>query len=143
MPPLPTATPESVGFNSARLGQAHTLLQRWVESGRLPAAALCVARNGRIVAPRFFGRQRPEAGAPALREDALFLIASITKPVTATAVMLLVERGELSLNDRVAEFVPDFARNGKQDIRILHLLTHTSGLPDMVPENLRLRREHR
>jgi CubicO group peptidase (beta-lactamase class C family) len=142
MLPLPLGTAADQGFDAARLNRAYDLLQRWVDTERLPAAALCVGRKGRALPPRFFGRQRPEAGAPALREDALFLIASITKPITATAIMLLVERGQLSLHDPVTDFLPDFARNGKQDTRILHLLTHTSGLPDMVPDNLRLRREH-
>jgi CubicO group peptidase (beta-lactamase class C family) len=77
-----------------------------------------------------------------LRQDALFLVASITKPVTVTAVMLLVERGRLTLEDKVARFVPAFAANGKGDVLIRHLMTHTSGLPDMVPDNEKLRREH-
>ena len=142
MPPLPTATPEAVGFDPARLRPAEALLQRWIETDRVPGAALVVGRGGRCLPPRLFGRQRPGPDAPPLRADALFLVASITKPVTATAVMMLVERGVLSLHDRVADHMPDFARNGKQEVRILHVLTHTSGLPDMLPENLRLRREH-
>jgi CubicO group peptidase (beta-lactamase class C family) len=143
MPPLPTATtPEAIGFDPIRLRQAETLLQRWVDTDRVPAAAFCVGRAGRALAPRLFGHQHPGPDSPPLRADALFLVASITKPVTATAVVMLAERGLLSLNDRVVDHLPEFARNGKQDVRILHLLTHTSGLPDMLPETLRLRREH-
>jgi len=133
MPALPLASPEELHIDPAALGRAHDLLRRWVETDRIPAAGLCVGRNGRALPPRFFGP---------LRDDALFLVASITKPVTATAVMLLVERGQLALHDRVGDFLPHFAVNGKEETRLLHLLTHTSGLPDMVPENLRLRREH-
>jgi CubicO group peptidase (beta-lactamase class C family) len=143
MPPLPTAAPEAAGLDPARLRLADDLLQRWVDADRMPAAARCVGRNGRVVAPRFFGRQRPGTGAPPLRPNALFLVASITKPITATAVMLLAERGQLCLQDRVAEFVPAFAQNGKEEVRLCHLLTHTSGLPDMLTDNQRLRREHR
>jgi CubicO group peptidase (beta-lactamase class C family) len=143
MPNLTIAAPETMNIDPTRLQRAYAILQRWVDSDRVPAAALCVGRNGRVVQPRFFGRQRPEQGAPGLRDDALFLIASITKPVTATAVMLLVERGQLALHDRVAEFVPAFAQNGKQDIRLIHLLTHTSGLPDQLPNNIELRQQHR
>jgi CubicO group peptidase (beta-lactamase class C family) len=117
-------------------------LQRWVDTDRVPAAALCVGRAGRCLPPRLFGTHRPGPGAPPLRPDALFLLASITKPVTAIAVVMLAERGILSLHDRVADLLPEFGRNGKQDVRILHLLTHTSGLPDMLPENIRLRRDH-
>jgi CubicO group peptidase (beta-lactamase class C family) len=139
---IPLAEPGAIGFEPARLQRAYDLLERWTDHGEVPAAALCVGRHGRVVAPRFFGRQKADATEP-LRADSLFLIASITKPVTATAIMLLVERGRLTLDDRVADFVPDFAQNGKADVRLRHLLTHTSGLPDMLPSNNRLRAEHR
>jgi CubicO group peptidase (beta-lactamase class C family) len=84
----------------------------------------------------------PELEAAPIRQDALFLIASITKPVTVTAVIMLVERGEIGLDDRVSDFVPTFAQNGKKDVRIRHLMTHTSGLPDMPPDNVALRSGH-
>jgi CubicO group peptidase (beta-lactamase class C family) len=142
MPTVPIASAEAVGFDQRRLERAYGAIQRWVDADRVPAATLCVGRRGRMVAPRFFGRQRPEANAPPLRDDSLFLVASITKPVTATAVMLLVERGQVALQDRVADFVPDFAQNDKQEVRLLHLLTHTSGLPDMLPGNTELRQRH-
>jgi hypothetical protein len=121
MPTVPVASAEAIGFDPRRLERAYGLIQRWVDTDRVPAATLCVGRRGRMVAPRFFGRQRPEASAPALRDDSLFLVASITKPVTATAAMLLVERGQVALQDRVADFVPDFAQNDKQEVRLLHL----------------------
>src|SRR5262249_50980156 len=92
--------------------------------------------------PRFFGRQRPGADAP-LRPDALFLLASITKPVTATAVVLLLERGLISLEDPVARYLPRFTGPGKADVQLRHLLTHTSGLPDRGPDNDALRAAHR
>src|SRR5207244_1286743 len=106
MPDLPTARPESIGFDAARLQRAYDLLQHWVETDQVPAAGLCVGRKGSMVEPRLFGRQYPGSDAPPLRKDALFLVASITKPVTVTAVMMLVERGELTLEDRVTRFVP-------------------------------------
>jgi CubicO group peptidase (beta-lactamase class C family) len=143
MPSLPLARPEAIGLDPDRLGRAYDLLRKWADADKLPAAALCVGRHGRMVEPRFFGRQRPETGAPALRKDALFLVASITKPVTVTAAMILVERGELSLEDRVAEYVPAFAARGKGAVQVRHLMTHTSGLPDMVADNEKLRKEHR
>jgi CubicO group peptidase (beta-lactamase class C family) len=143
MPALTPASPGEAGFDPVRLQRAYGLLQRWVESDRMPGATLCIGRRGRLVEPRFFGRHRPEPGAPALARDALFLVASITKPVTVTAVMMLVERGEIALHDKVGKFVPPFAANGKEDVTVLHLMTHTSGLPDMLPENNRLRREHK
>jgi CubicO group peptidase (beta-lactamase class C family) len=140
--PLPVATPEEIGFIPARLQRAHDLLAEWARTDKLPAAALCVGRKGRMLEPQFFGRQRPDARDP-LRKDALFLVASITKPVTVTAVMLLVERGLLALEDRVADYVPKFGANGKKDVQIRHLMTHTSGLPDMLPGNDALRAAHK
>jgi CubicO group peptidase (beta-lactamase class C family) len=101
-----------------------------------------VGRNGRAVEPRFFGRQGPEADAPPIRRDGAFLLASITKPVTCLAGMLLVERGLLGLADRVTRYVPDFAAHHKDDTLVFHLFTHTSGLPDMLANNLELRRQH-
>src|SRR5262245_49826466 len=111
MPNLPVVRPEEAGFDPARLRRAHELLQDWARADKVPAAGLCVGRKGRMVEPFLVGRQRPDAAAP-LRPDALFLVASITKPVTVTAVMMLVERGLLSLEDAVASYVPRFGQNG-------------------------------
>jgi CubicO group peptidase (beta-lactamase class C family) len=62
--------------------------------------------------------------------------------VVAAALMLLVEQGKLLISDRVADHLPEFGNRGKEAVRIHHLLTHTSGLPDMLPENIELRRRH-
>jgi CubicO group peptidase (beta-lactamase class C family) len=118
-------------------------LQRWADTDKVLGATLCVGRHGRIVEPRFFGKHRNAAGSPAMPRDALFLVASITKPVTVTAAMMLVERGELALEDRVAAYVPAFAARGKEGVQVRHVMTHTSGLPDMVPENEKLRKAHK
>ncbi len=141
MSTLPVARPETIGFDPGRLQRAFDHIQRWTDTDKVPAAALCVGRRGRMVEPRFFGRLHPEAGAP-LPKDALFLIASPTKPLTVLAALLLVERGEVMLSDPVAKFVPRFAANGKEGVHVLHLMTHTSGLPDMVPNNEKLRKAH-
>ncbi|MCI0640960.1 MAG: beta-lactamase family protein [Gemmataceae bacterium] len=143
MSDVPIGEPRALGIHERRLQVAFDLLRRWTEEDRIPGATLCVGRRGRMLEPRFFGKQRPGAGAPELRQDALFLIASITKPVTVGALMLLVERGQIGLEDRVAQYVPRFAANGKGDVQIRHLLTHTSGLPDQLPNNEALRAAHR
>lgn len=142
MPNEAFVSPSEAGWNPDRLQRAYAMLERWTQDDTLPAAAVCVGGRAGTVAPRFFGRSRPEPGAPPLGSDALFLVASITKPVTVTAAMILVERGAVRLDDRVADFVPGFARNGKQDVTIRHLMTHTSGLPDMLPNNDALRQAH-
>jgi CubicO group peptidase (beta-lactamase class C family) len=69
-------------------------------------------------------------------------MASITKPVVYTAAMMLVERGELNLTDRVTRYVPEFKAHGKEDTLVHHLFTHTSGLPDMLDNNAELRKKH-
>ncbi len=134
--------PEALNLDPAALRRADELVQRWVTEDRIPAAGWIVGRRGRTIDQRLIGRQRPAKDAPALAKDALFLIASITKPVTVAAVMMLVERGRLALDDRVADIVPAFAAHDKRDVQVRHLMTHTSGLPDMLPDNEKLRRTH-
>jgi CubicO group peptidase (beta-lactamase class C family) len=143
MPGIPIAKPDAIGLDPQQLKRADALVEQWVKTDRIPAAGWCVLRRGRMIEPRLAGRQRADKDSPSLRRDALFLIASITKPVTATAVMMLLERGQIALDDRVADYVPAFAANGKREVQIRHLLTHTSGLPDMLPNNEALRRAHR
>lgn len=135
--------PEAAGFDGVRLQRVFDVLKEWTATDKVPAAALCVGRKGGIIEPQFFGRMRAAKDSPEIRKDALFLIASITKPVTVTAVMMLVERGLLTLDDRVTRFVPRFEARGKDEVRIRHLMTHTSGLPDQLPDNFKLRRAHK
>ena len=78
----------------------------------------------------------------AARVDLPFLIASPTKPMTASAVLWLRDRRELALGDQVSKYLPAFRGDARGDVTIHHLLTHTSGLPDMLPENTALRVEH-
>src|SRR5262245_28860408 len=94
-PRLPRAKPEEIGLDSRRLQVAYDLLEKWTTgpNAPVPGGAILVGRNGRIVSPRFFGRQGPEPDAPPIRHDGMFLLASITKPITYLGAMLLVERG--------------------------------------------------
>src|ERR1700722_14532467 len=135
MSAIPIARPDTIGISAAVLRRADELVQRWLTDDRIPAGARPSGRGGRVGEPRLVGRQQPAKDAPALRKDALFVIASITKPVTVAAVMMLLERGRLALDDHVTDYVPAFAANGKRDVLIRHLMTHSFGLPDMVPDN--------
>jgi CubicO group peptidase (beta-lactamase class C family) len=90
-------------------------------------------RRGVVVLHDAFGRLGPEDDAPRLPGDAIYPIASLTKPITATCVMCLVEDGVLGLNRPVQEYVPEFAGEGKQAVMVHHLLTHTSGI---TPEGI-------
>ena len=78
----------------------------------------------------------------AAKIDTPFLVASLTKPMTVSAVMLLRDRKQLELSDPVKQYLPQFQGDGREAITIKHLLTHMSGLPDMLPENVELRKRH-
>ncbi len=134
--------PDDVGMSGEALERAASVLEASVTAGQVTAAALAVARRGTLVLSRGYGRLRPDPDSPAVKPDAVFLLASITKPVTACAMMLLVDRGQISLDDPACLYLPDFTEGERGQIRIRHLLSHTSGLPDMLPENLDLRRAH-
>ena len=132
----------SPGLNSELLNKTYRLLEEAVEVGKIPGAAILVARHGIAMEPRCFGRISPEPDSPPIQPDTMFILASVTKPMTVAAAMLLVERGKISLDDPVASIIPEFGVQGKEQVTIRHLMTHTSGLPDMLPENQELREQH-
>ena len=131
-----TDDPTAVGIDPARWQVVRSLAERLVADGRLPALELHAGRGDAAFTPLRVGERRP--GVP-LGDDALFLVASLTKPVVAMAALRLVERGELTLGDPVRSFLPEYRGRGKGPTRLFHLLTHTAGLPDMLPDNLALR----
>ena len=132
-------SPDALGLDSRRWQLALDLADDWCRRDLIPSIGLVVGRSDRTNGVRLSGRHRLESASPPVREDAIFLIASITKPIVATGILLLVERGRLPLGDRVVDLIPEFGKNAKFGITIRHLLTHTSGLPDMLPNNRRLR----
>ena len=83
---------------------------------------------------RSFGKAR--------HEDAMFLLGSISKPITVTALMTLFDRGEFKLGDPLKKFIPQFAGDHRDEVTMQHLLTHVSGLPDQLPANDQLRSKH-
>ena len=122
---------DSAGVQS-RAAEADRLIARQVRSGEVTAAAFLM-REGAFEFARAYGHAKI---------DTPFLIASPTKPMTASAVMWLRERRQLALTDPVGKYLPQFKGDGREAVTIRHLLTHTSGLPDMLPENVELRRRH-
>ena len=97
------------------------------------AAAVLLVRRGRFEFHRAYGAARP---------DTPFLIASPTKPMTVSAAIWLRDQRQLALSDPVRKYLPAFAGADREAVTIRHLLTHTSGLPDMLPENVELRQQH-
>ncbi len=140
---LPLAKPVEIGVDQARFQKVIDLVRNFAETDQVPSIGVCVGRKGKVIEPALFGRQRLAKESPPIRKDALFLIASITKPVTVGAAMMLLERGLISLEDRVKKFVPKFTGDGRDDITVRHVMTHTSGLPDMVTPNEELRKAHK
>jgi CubicO group peptidase (beta-lactamase class C family) len=107
--PLPRAKAEDVGLSTEKLDRIGRTLRADVERGRIPGAVVIVARKGRIAYVDAVGFRDKAAGA-AMTHDAIFRIASMTKPVTAVAVLLLYEEGRFLLDDPIREFLPEFAQ---------------------------------
>src|SRR5271163_1054046 len=91
--PLPIASPSSVGFSAERLGRMDTAMQAEIDAGHYAGISVMVARHGKLVKSRRYGYQSLEDRKP-LREDAIFRIASMTKPIIAVAMMVLYEEGK-------------------------------------------------
>jgi len=136
---LKPGKPEQVGMSAARLDRVNQILTEETQSGRVTAASVLVARRGVVVLRGGWGTLAPEAASPKAGPETVYILASITKPVTYTALMLLVERGQVSLTDPVQKYLPEFQGPGRDKVRVQDLLTHTSGLPDMLPDNVKLR----
>src|SRR4051812_35120159 len=105
---LRPGTPQEAGMSAAQVARIGELAAHWVAQGETTALVVLAARRGIIVLHEAFGRLTPEADAPFLQRDTLFPLASLSKPVTTTAVMILVEDGLLSLTRPVAEYIPEF-----------------------------------
>jgi CubicO group peptidase (beta-lactamase class C family) len=113
-----------------RWARIDAVVQEEIQAGHLPGAVVLVGRADRILYCKAFGLAVAEPFQAPMRKDTVFDLASLTKPIaTAAAVMVLVDRGKLDPNDLVANYLPAFACNGKETVRLRHLLTHTSGLP--------------
>jgi CubicO group peptidase (beta-lactamase class C family) len=120
-------------WDRAKLDQAAKLMDDWVGDGRVQGASILVSQGQRQFARNF---------GTAKGSEPVFLLASITKPMTAAAVMSLVDAGQLSLDDHAVKFFPSFTGDGRETITIRNLLTHTAGLPDMLPNDEMLRQSH-
>jgi len=112
-----------------RLQRAFRILQGWLDEGTVTAVASVVLHHGRVAGEFYGGVVSPAPEAPTVNGNSLFHIASIGKPMTALAVMLLVESGCIALDDPVGNILPGFRGTGRDAITVRQLLTHTSGLP--------------
>jgi CubicO group peptidase (beta-lactamase class C family) len=142
--PLSDATPESVGMSAERLNRIDAMCKASVKEGDLPGIVALVARNGKIVFHEAYGMADNESNRK-MNKDDIFRIASQSKAITSTAVMMLWEEGKFRLDDPVSKFIPEFKNPGilasfryadtsyttepaDKEITIRHLITHTSGI---------------
>jgi CubicO group peptidase (beta-lactamase class C family) len=134
--PLPMATrPEDVGFSSKRLETNKEVLKADVEAKRLPGAVLLMARNGKIAFYDVVGYQDRASQTP-MKKDSIFRIASMSKPITTVAAMILAEENKLDVGAPVAQYLPEFkdvkvgpdGASPKRPMTIQDLMRHTSGL---------------
>jgi CubicO group peptidase (beta-lactamase class C family) len=116
-----------------RWDDAAEVLERATTEKVVDAAVLHVAQKDESFT-RHFGK--------AASDDAMFLLGSISKPINVTVVMTLFDQGKFQLDDRVKKYLPDFTGDGRDEVTIRHLLTHTSGLPDQLANNNDLRKQH-
>jgi CubicO group peptidase (beta-lactamase class C family) len=163
----PYAKPESVGMSSERLGRIRTAMQRYVDRNEVAGVVTLVARGGRIVHLEAVGYRDADTKAP-MTANTIFRIASMTKPITSVALMMLFEEGHFLLSDPISKWLPEFADMkvvqpapagervetpyttvlAKRPITIKHLLTHTAGLPNSYrgwtqPEYAKLAGQHK
>jgi CubicO group peptidase (beta-lactamase class C family) len=103
--PLPTARPEDVGLSSARLDRIAQVLRGEIDHGRMPGAVIAISRRGKLVYHESFGFLDKAVGTP-MPKDAIFVLASMTKPMAAVAALMLAERGDLLLNDPIGNYLP-------------------------------------
>ncbi len=144
---LPKAAPEEVGISAQRLQRVNALMKRYIDQGEIAGAVTLVARKGRLAHLEAQGVMDLDTKQP-MKTGSIFRLASMTKPITSLAVMMLHEEGRFLLNDPVSKFLPEFKNMqvavanapheraavgfrtipAEREITIRHLLTHTAGL---------------
>jgi CubicO group peptidase (beta-lactamase class C family) len=135
---LPFAKAETVGMSSKRLERINAFIKDYIDTNQIAGAVTLVARKGKIVHFESQGWRDKEASAP-MEKDAIFSLASMTKPIVSTALMMLWEDGKFMLDDPIAKWLPSYANKQVLDpltgrrlparpVTVRHVLTHTSGL---------------
>ena len=145
---LPIAKPETVGMSSERLERVGVAMDRYIDQDLVPGTVTLIARKGKIVHFEARGLQNVESGAP-MTTDTVFRIASMTKPITSVALMMLHEEGHFLLTDPISKWLPEFKEMkvavptegdalglpyklvpAARPITVRHILTHTAGFPN-------------
>ncbi len=124
---------QQLGVNARRLAAIDRVVQQGIDRGEMPGAVVLVTYRGTPIYFQAHGDRQVEPSREPMTTDTMFDLASLTKPVcTATCIHLLLAHGQLTLDEPVAKWLPDFAQHGKEHVTVRHLLTHQSGL---IPDN--------
>ena len=136
---LPLAKPETAGMSSKRLERIHAYIQDYIDTNQIAGAVTLVARRGKVVHFDAQGWRYKEENLP-MEKDSIFSLASMTKPIVSSALMMLWEDGKFMLDDPISKWLPSYANKQVLDpltgqrvaavrpITVRHVLTHTSGL---------------
>jgi CubicO group peptidase (beta-lactamase class C family) len=137
---LPTAKPEDVGVSAEKVEKLSAFMQSLVDQGKIPGGVTMMARHGKVIHLKAVGMADREE-KKRMQTDAIFRIASMTKPITSVAILMLYDQGKLGLDDPVSKYIPEFknpqllvsvdplkTEPADREITIRHLLTHTSGI---------------
>src|ERR1051325_2419641 len=130
---MQTVNPKEVGVDPQRLERLFSVIERKADEGWLYGGAFLLARRGKIVAARGVGQSEPKKNRAAKPDD-IFCLFSTSKPITATMLLMKADQGEVRLCDKVMDYIPEFAANGKRNITISQVLTHTAGFPHLAPD---------
>src|SRR4051794_26675534 len=115
------------------LSQADAAINAAIEKKNCPGAVLLVGRTSGVLYEKAYGNRAVQPAAEAMTPDTIFDLASLSKPVgTNTSVMILIDRGQIDPKEKVAHYLPEFGKNGKEAITVEHLLLHRGGL---TPDN--------
>lgn len=128
-PAIPVLQPDSAGIDVSRLSVIDDIVQEGLAQGKMPGCVVMIGRREGIVFHKAFGFRQTTPQQIPMTVDTVFDLASLTKPIaTATSVMILVQQGKIDIHATVASYLPEFAANGKDQVTVRHLLTHTGGL---------------
>ncbi|HEX8198822.1 MAG TPA: serine hydrolase, partial [Pyrinomonadaceae bacterium] len=125
---LPVALPQAAGMSAEKLKLIDVEVEKAIADKKMPGAVVVIGHKGKIVYRKAFGNRALVPTIEKMTLDTIFDAASLTKPIaTATSIMILLERGQIRLNDRVEQFIPELKGKDSGRVTIQQLLTHTSG----------------
>lgn len=128
--PLQSADLAANGIRTDQIDRLAALIEKHISEGRYPGCQVALARHGKLLLERSWGQASVGDTPRAADASTLWLLYSNTKVVTATAMWKLCEQGAFRFTDRVSDYIPEFARNGKRDITVLQVITHQGGFPN-------------